>query len=495
MAQENTYDLVIVGGGTAGCILAARIAEHGIHPHTKDRLRIALIEAGPYFRGDPRHGYGIPLRRRMFTNVSAEFRGAGRYTLRGGSMVLGGSSVTFGAQSHLPFSADYANWEYTTGVDWTEENVKEAADEVRRVFNVHADPDEFLSDGQRRFRESARSLGYDVQPYEGAKKNCIRCGYCLSSNMCKYDAKMSTLLTHVPTAERFGVNIIPDAMAHRLVFEGKRAAGVVYRQEGQDKFLQGEKILLSCGAVQTPLLLWKSGVGPKDLLGSQTVIASPNVGRRAHCHPENYIWALFPEPIKDGERGWNAGSYFLHRMNEYGHDALFVQDSGMGGLAPPHEAAANEFAPEFGPDLKRFVDVGRRSLGRVVLWTTPKEAEGHLDEEGRLVYETDHPAVRSRLKEGIEIGIDILRDMGAARWTPPEVLLENIRTPHLASTCRAGVDPKTSVVDSHFQCHDMENLFICDGSVLPRTSIGSLAMAIATVATFAAQRMVEDHFS
>lgn len=85
--------------------------------------------------------------------------------------------------------------------------------------------------------------------------------------------------------------------------------------------------------------------------------------------------------------------------------------------------------------------------------------------------------------------------MGAANWTPPEVLLENIRTPHLASTCRAGMDARTSVVDSHFQCHDVENLLICDGRVLPRTSIGSLAMAIATVATFAAQRMVEDHFS
>ena len=495
MVQDQRYDLVIVGGGTAGCILAARIAEHGVHPRTGEKLRIALLEAGPDFRGDARPGYGNPLRRKVFTNIPQDFTGNPRYAMRGGSKILGGSSVAFGGQSHIPFPADYANWNYTTGVDWTEENVGPAAAEVRTVFNVHADPEESLSPGQARFRTVSRSLGYDVQPYEGAKKNCIQCGFCGTGHMCKYDAKMSTLLTHVPDAERHGVEIITDVMAERVLFQGTRATGVLYTQAGEERLIEADKILLSCGAVQTPVLLWKSGFGPRDLLGSETVIENPNVGRRAHCHPENYIWALFPEPLKDGDRGWNAGTYFLHRMNEYGHDTLFFQDSGMGGLSPPNPALTNEFTPEFGRELKEFMQVGRRSIGRVVLWTNPKEAEGYLDEQLRLIYDTDHPMVMGRLTEALDIAEEILRNMGAIRWTPKDTLLNSIRLPHLASTCRAGTDPKTSVVDAHFRSHDVDNLFICDAGVLPRTSIGSLAMAVATVATFAVQRLVEDHFS
>jgi len=495
MTQNQRYDLVIVGGGTAGCILAARIAANGVHPETGEKLRILLLEAGPDFRGEARPGYGIPLRRRAFTNVPQDFTGNPRYAMRGGSRILGGSSVTFGGQSHIPFPADYANWNYTTGVDWTEENVAPAAAEVRRVFNVHADPEESLSSGQMRFRTVSRSLGFDVQAYEGAKKNCILCGFCGGGHMCKYDAKMSTLITHVPDAERHGVEILTNVMAERLLFQGTRATGILYTEDGEERLVEADKILLSCGAVQTPALLWKSGFGPRDLLGSKTVIANLNVGRRAHCHPENYIWALFPEALKDGDRGWNAGTYFLHRMNRYGHDSLFFQDSGMGGLAPPDQAITSEFTPEFGREIKEFMKVGRRSIGRVVLWTNPKEAEGYLDDQLRLIYETDHPMVMRRLTEALDIAEEILQKMGAIRMTPKETLLKSIRLPHLASTCRAGTDPKTSVVDSRFRCHDVDNLFICDAGVLPRTSIGSLAMAVATVATFAAQRMVADNFS
>ena len=502
MAQNQRFDLAIVGGGTAGCILAARIAENGVHPRTGEKLRIALLEAGPDFRGEARPGYGIPLRRRVFTNIPHDFTGSGssrsvnpRYSMRGGAKILGGSSVAFGGQSHIPFPADYANWNYTTGVDWTEENFAPAASEVRRVFNVHADKEETLSPGQLRFRTVSQSLGYDIQPYEGAKKNCIFCGFCGNNHMCKYDAKMSTLLTHVPDAEKYGVEIITDVMAERLLFQGSRTTGVLYTQAGEERMIEADKILLSCGAVQTPQLLWKSGFGPRDLLGSATVIANQNVGRRAHCHPENYIWALFPEPIKDGDRGWNAGTYFLHRMNKYGHDTLFFQDSGMGGGADPERFITSEFAPEFGREIKEFMAVGRRSIGRVVLWTNPKEAEGYLDDQLRLIYNTDHPMVMGRLAEALDIAEEILQKMGAIRMTPKENLLKTIRLPHLASTCRAGVDPKTSVVDSHFRSHDADNLFICDASVLPRTAIGSLCMAVATVATFAAQRLVVDHFS
>ena len=314
--------------------------------------------------------------------------------------------------------------------------------------------------------------------------------------MCKYDAKMSTLLTHIPAAEQHGVEIIPNAMAKQLLLEGRKVTGVVYEQGKGSSVVRGDKFILSCGSVQNPLVLWKSGLGPRDILGSRTKIENRNVGRRTHVHAENYIYALFPEPIKEGDRGWNAGSYFLHRMNEYGHDALFVQDSGMGGIPPtPENAAVSEFAPEFGREHKAFMSAGRRSIGRVVLWTNPSSVEGYLDENGRNVYDTGHSTIVSRLKEGIDISIEILRKMGAIRWTSPEELLQSIRAPHTTSSCRAGTDPGESVVDAHFRSHDVENLLICDASVLPRNPIGQVAMVVATVATFAAQRIVRNHFS
>ena len=272
MPAEKTYDLVIVGGGTAGCILAARIAEHGVHPRTKEKLRIALLEAGPYYKGAARPGYGVPVRRRMFTNIHQEFDAytSTRYVIPGGTRILGGSSVSFGGQSNVPFPADYANWNYTTGVDWTEQNMKAAAEEVHRVFNLHPDPEDALSEGQKRLRNAARSLGYDVHPFEGAKKNCIFCGYCFTGNMCKYDAKMSTLLTHIPAAEQHGVEIIPNAMAKQLLLEGRKVTGVVYEQGKGSSVVRGDKFILSCGSVQNPLVLWKSGLGPRDILGSRT---------------------------------------------------------------------------------------------------------------------------------------------------------------------------------------------------------------------------------
>jgi len=80
MASEN-YDVIIIGGGMAGCILATRIAENGVDPETGERPKVAMLERGPYFKGLPRPGYGIPLRRKMFTNITHEFRAGGRYAM------------------------------------------------------------------------------------------------------------------------------------------------------------------------------------------------------------------------------------------------------------------------------------------------------------------------------------------------------------------------------------------------------------------------------
>ena len=70
--MPEQYDVVIVGAGMAGGILAARIAERGVNPRTGEKLRVALMDMGPYFKGDPRPGYGIPQRRHAYANMPGD---------------------------------------------------------------------------------------------------------------------------------------------------------------------------------------------------------------------------------------------------------------------------------------------------------------------------------------------------------------------------------------------------------------------------------------
>jgi 2-polyprenyl-6-methoxyphenol hydroxylase-like FAD-dependent oxidoreductase len=72
---ERPYDLAIVGAGQAGCILAGHISEKGVNPENGEPLKIALLARGPYYKGGPRPGFGVPIRRQMFTNVTQGFAG------------------------------------------------------------------------------------------------------------------------------------------------------------------------------------------------------------------------------------------------------------------------------------------------------------------------------------------------------------------------------------------------------------------------------------
>ena len=79
---DKPYDLAVVGADTGGCIMAAHIAQNGVHPTTGEPLRIALLDLVPYFGRAPRPEYGEPERRKMFTNVTADF--GRRYRTRRG---------------------------------------------------------------------------------------------------------------------------------------------------------------------------------------------------------------------------------------------------------------------------------------------------------------------------------------------------------------------------------------------------------------------------
>ena len=99
---REQYDLIIVGAGTSGCIIAAHVAERGVRARDGEPLRIALIEAGPHLEGSPNPGYGAVSRRAMFTNISNDESGRWVWPWPEAAKMVGGCSMHWGNNAYAP---------------------------------------------------------------------------------------------------------------------------------------------------------------------------------------------------------------------------------------------------------------------------------------------------------------------------------------------------------------------------------------------------------
>ncbi len=495
--SNHNFDVIIVGSGVGGSIIAAHLAEKGVNPKNGERLRIAMLEAGPYWKGEVRPGYGSPLRRQMITNCFSD-DAADRMWPWGMVKMVGGSTMHYGASVYLPYPEDYKHW-VAEGTDWTEESCRTAASEVKRMYNIHAEPDAVLSKGSLMFRDAARAMGRDVQRALVARRNCLYCGFCEGGYFCRYDSKMTAMTTYIPLAEKNGVEIISEAEAQRVIIEKKGAravaTGVVYQQRGRATELRAEKIVASAGVIGTPVLLFKSGYGPKEDLGDKLIVENSHIGRHLDIHAAIVVMAYFNEPIKDGSRGAApAGHFFLDDAGPNAYGRLRIKDSGMIGIEEPWGLAFSPFAPDFGREHKQFMkQAPSRRGGTLVVLKKPEGYRGRINLRAAEMEYEGNDAIVKRMREGGEMSREVLQKMGAKKITgvdmPPIYHIA-----HGISTCRAGADPKSAVVNNNFESHDVENLFICDASVQPRSASGDAVGPLATISVLAAQRIIANHF-
>ncbi len=498
------YDLVIVGAGTAGLIAAARIAEKGVHPQTGDRLRIALVEAGPHlFKGERRAGYGHPNRRKMIPQIVwEEFEMIDSFAWTFGPKVVGGSSVWWGAHAVFPVAQDYENWRSDMGVDWTQENMKEALEDVIGMYHFEAPPEEALSTGDRAFQSAARSMGYDANGMPTPRKNCIYCGFIGSGHGCKYDAK-GTSLWYLPIAESHGVELIDRAEVEQVIIEKRGAGGVVkgvyYERDGERHEARADRVIVSCGNFGTPVLLARSGYGPRAELGQKLIVENDNVGKNLDGDTSYRIRVLFDEPIKEAGRGTSGSVYFMDNDPQYpdGSGALKIWSTDLSKITYPDQAALSGFAPAFGRVHMDFMKGAITRLGTIAVSVNrpPTHIKGTVNlQTGARTYAGD-AYIDRRMQEGREIAYELAKKIGCKQVSEEfPATFKGRGGGHPGGTCRAGNDRRRSVINSHFESHDVEGLFVVDAGSLPRACVYSGFYA-AFMGAYGARRIVESHFS
>jgi choline dehydrogenase len=517
------FDYIVVGGGTAGCALAARLSEDS-------RRTVCLIEAGGSGRNLFARVPGTIVMAQRSAALNWRFQTVPQPQLNGRRISvprgrgLGGSALINGMVYFRGNPRDYDAWAAAGAAGWSYREVlpyfrKSEHNEnfgpnvyhgrggpmnVRSV--THPNPLNFC------FFDALASLGYshrdDLNGADsegmGLRQLSIRGG--------TRETTANALLQ--PALGRANLVVLTGTHATRIVLEGRRAVAVEARSAGANLTVQAHReIVLTAGAIQSPQLLMLSGIGDGEHLAALGVNVRhdlPGVGRNLHDHLASPVHMRTRNPVSYGvslrampRNLWNIAEYLLFRRgpmaNNVFESAAFVKSTP--GLDRPDVQLVFQPAKRPGPSFPYPVGHGfaispvglyPRSRGRLTL-ASPDPFDAPLIDPNLLSASEDLPP----LIRGIRLARKIFASTAFAAYQAEETspgsaavseteLADYVRAQaytvhHPVSTCRMGNDA-AAVVDPQLRVVGLDNLRVADASVFPSIIGGNTNAAVVMIA-------------
>jgi choline dehydrogenase len=527
-----TFDYIIVGAGSAGCVLANRLSAN-------PRISVLLVEAG----GDDRHPYiAAPA---GFLKTFADPRFNWCFTTEPGpaignraihfprGKVLGGSSAINGHLYVRGQARDYDIWAQLGNRGWSYEEVlpyfRKSEDRSTGADHFHGvDGPQHVSDIHERhpiceaFIAGAEEIGIKRNDdYNGSAQEGVGYYQRTIRNGRRVSAAHSFLR---PVMRRRNLHVVTNALTQRLTLDGSRVTGIEYRRHGELVSAHaGREVILSAGAIGSPHLLQVSGIGAPDLLreiGVQVRHALPGVGEGLQDHYAVRVAHRVTQPITLNERA--------RGMRLYWEIAKWLATGrGLIAFSPAHVAAfVRSRASLECPDLQFVFTPASYSTGVVGrlqpfpgmtngVWQMRPESKGSV--RARTANPDDAPSIQPNYlsatedQRAIVDGLRWCRRFLATGALRPYCGLEtlpgvNVATDdelldyarqhgatvyHAVSTCRMGQDP-LAVVSADLKVHGIAGLRVADASVMPTMPSANTNAATLMIAEKASDLIASD---